>query len=209
MPSRSKFGWRLKIVGIVCFLGAAALVARMYRLTVVEGAELTRQARSITCRTASRPRTEDRSSIATARRSRPRWSRSKSPCVAASTRTARAHAALLAEALSLDRGDPRQDASRRSAKVHLALASRGDGCRQPRSASFASAGIDVVADQRRAYPHGSLAAHVIGFSGVDEQGMEGIERVLDEEIRGESITRKGLQGRARPRVARPRRAARA
>ena len=58
------------------------------------------------------------------------------------------------------------------------------------SASFVSAGIDVVADQLRAYPHGSLAAHVIGFSGVDEQGMEGIERVLDEEIRGESITRK-------------------
>jgi cell division protein FtsI (penicillin-binding protein 3) len=51
-------------------------------------------------------------------------------------------------------------------------------------------GIDVIEDQLRTYPHASLAAHVLGFSGVDEQGMEGIEKVFDKEIRGEPITRK-------------------
>ena len=52
MASRSRFGFRLKILGVVCALGAAALVARMTKLTVVDGPGLRKEVGSITCRDA-------------------------------------------------------------------------------------------------------------------------------------------------------------
>jgi cell division protein FtsI (penicillin-binding protein 3) len=45
-------------------------------------------------------------------------------------------------------------------------------------------GVYTVAEGRRFYPHNRLAAHVLGFVGVDSQGLEGIERGLDRLIRG-------------------------
>jgi len=47
-------------------------------------------------------------------------------------------------------------------------------------------GVYAVAEGRRFYPHNRLAAHVLGFVGVDSQGLEGIERRLDRAIRGEA-----------------------
>ncbi|HUE31033.1 MAG TPA: penicillin-binding transpeptidase domain-containing protein [Verrucomicrobiae bacterium] len=46
-------------------------------------------------------------------------------------------------------------------------------------------GVYTVREGRRFYPHASLAAHVLGFVGVDSQGLEGLERRLDPVIRGE------------------------
>src|SRR5438034_211139 len=46
-------------------------------------------------------------------------------------------------------------------------------------------GVYTVQEGRRFYPHASLAAHVLGFVGVDSQGLEGLERRLDTVIRGE------------------------
>jgi len=45
-------------------------------------------------------------------------------------------------------------------------------------------GIALVTEGKRHYPNGSLAAHVLGFVGVDEQGLEGLERVFDERLSG-------------------------
>ncbi len=45
-------------------------------------------------------------------------------------------------------------------------------------------GIHFEEDAKRYYPYGSLAAHVIGFTGSDSQGLEGLENVLDEELSG-------------------------
>lgn len=45
-------------------------------------------------------------------------------------------------------------------------------------------GIGVLPESRREYPHGTLAAHVLGFTSVDGNGMEGIEKTFDEELRG-------------------------
>ncbi|TMA65775.1 MAG: hypothetical protein E6J68_08675 [Deltaproteobacteria bacterium] len=46
-------------------------------------------------------------------------------------------------------------------------------------------GVYTVTEGRRFYPHGSLAAHVLGFVGVDSQGLEGLEQRFDRVIRSE------------------------
>lgn len=45
-------------------------------------------------------------------------------------------------------------------------------------------GIHFEEDTKRYYPYGSLAAQVIGFTGSDNQGLEGLENVLDDVLRG-------------------------
>lgn len=37
-------------------------------------------------------------------------------------------------------------------------------------------------EERRLYPHGSLVAHVLGYTDVDNRGIAGIERGLDEDL---------------------------
>jgi cell division protein FtsI (penicillin-binding protein 3) len=46
-------------------------------------------------------------------------------------------------------------------------------------------GIGSEPTRQRVYPHGGLAGQVLGFTGVDGHGLEGIERALDAELRGE------------------------
>ncbi|MEO8601806.1 MAG: penicillin-binding protein 2, partial [bacterium] len=45
-------------------------------------------------------------------------------------------------------------------------------------------GIGSEPARQRVYPHGPLASQVIGFTGVDGQGLEGVERALDAQLRG-------------------------
>ncbi|WP_148134302.1 stage V sporulation protein D [Candidatus Formimonas warabiya] len=45
-------------------------------------------------------------------------------------------------------------------------------------------GIKVVEESQRFYPKDTLASHVLGFAGVDNQGLEGIEITRDAELKG-------------------------
>ncbi len=45
-------------------------------------------------------------------------------------------------------------------------------------------GVYLVEESDRFYPNGSMAAHVIGFAGIDNQGLEGLELVYDKNLRG-------------------------
>ncbi|MDK2823463.1 MAG: hypothetical protein PWQ67_599 [Clostridia bacterium] len=47
-------------------------------------------------------------------------------------------------------------------------------------------GINFVEENRRYYPKGKLAAHILGFAGIDNQGLNGIELTYDKELRGVS-----------------------
>ncbi|HKQ99208.1 MAG TPA: penicillin-binding protein [Pyrinomonadaceae bacterium] len=47
-------------------------------------------------------------------------------------------------------------------------------------------GVYSLKEPKRHYPNGQLASHVLGFVGLDEVGLAGIERAYDEEIRGEA-----------------------
>lgn len=45
-------------------------------------------------------------------------------------------------------------------------------------------GINIDEDAKRYYPDGNLAAHVIGFTGADNQGLQGIESRMEKYLKG-------------------------
>ena len=47
-------------------------------------------------------------------------------------------------------------------------------------------GISLVEDTKRYYPNGTFAAHVIGFTGEDNQGLEGLESIYDSYLKGKT-----------------------
>lgn len=60
------------------------------------------------------------------------------------------------------------------------------------------AGIGFVKESRRFYPNSEVASHVIGFTGLDPQGLEGIELKYNTEILGNTgylVTERDALGR--------------
>ena len=45
-------------------------------------------------------------------------------------------------------------------------------------------GINVDEDTQRVYRFGNLAAHAIGFTGIDNQGLDGLEKTMDKYLKG-------------------------
>lgn len=45
-------------------------------------------------------------------------------------------------------------------------------------------GIKVAQESQRFYPKGMLACHVLGFAGIDNQGLEGIEIAYEDQLKG-------------------------
>src|SRR3954452_20225881 len=46
-------------------------------------------------------------------------------------------------------------------------------------------GVYIGEDSKRYYPNGSYLSHVLGFTGVDNQGLMGLEQYYDKELSGE------------------------
>ena len=47
-------------------------------------------------------------------------------------------------------------------------------------------GIFLVKEPKRFYPNGELAAHLLGFVGLDANGLEGLEKKYDETLKGKT-----------------------
>jgi cell division protein FtsI (penicillin-binding protein 3) len=45
-------------------------------------------------------------------------------------------------------------------------------------------GVQFEHEERRVYPDGTLTAHVVGYTGIDNTGFAGIERGLDDTLKG-------------------------
>ncbi|MBM3468637.1 MAG: penicillin-binding protein 2 [Alphaproteobacteria bacterium] len=44
-------------------------------------------------------------------------------------------------------------------------------------------GIYLQRDERRVYPYGNLVSHVMGYCGIDNNGLSGVEKYFDERLR--------------------------
>ena len=47
-------------------------------------------------------------------------------------------------------------------------------------------GVYVVGDTKRYYPYGNSLAHVLGFTGIDNQGICGIEYIYNDYLKGQN-----------------------
>lgn len=47
-------------------------------------------------------------------------------------------------------------------------------------------GLEFEKEERRVYPHGRLAGHIVGFTNVDNVGLSGIEKSMDAAIAGKN-----------------------
>jgi len=59
-------------------------------------------------------------------------------------------------------------------------------------------GIHLRKESKRFYPTGEISAHIVGFTNVDDKGIEGIERLYDDKLTGTSGSkrfRKDAKGR--------------
>ncbi len=46
-------------------------------------------------------------------------------------------------------------------------------------------GIGMVKESKRCYPNGYLASHILGFAGLDNAGLDGLEMYYDKYLKGE------------------------
>ncbi|KSU89751.1 stage V sporulation protein D [Bacillus sp. VT 712] len=65
-------------------------------------------------------------------------------------------------------------------------------------------GVYIAEDSKRHYPFGSYLSHVLGFAGVDNQGLMGLELYYDKELKGEQGSVKlysDAKGKKMPNIA--------
>ena len=80
----------------------------------------------------------------------------------------------------------------------------GDTARRIRTLDLT--GVGFLKQNRRFYPNRELAAHLIGYVGIDNQGLSGLELSYDEEISGQPgrvLMQTDARNRAFSRVERP------
>jgi penicillin-binding protein 2 len=95
----------------------------------------------------------------------------------------------LATAVSLvsriTKTDPRETLARcKAPKSFCWLARKADTETAKRIADLHLRGIYFEKEPKRFYPKGELAAQVLGYVGMDDEGLSGIEREFDEQLRG-------------------------
>ncbi len=75
-----------------------------------------------------------------------------------------------------------------------------------RVAALGLNGVGFLTEDRRYYPNRELAAHVIGYVGIDNQGLSGVESTYDSEIAGnagQTLIHTDARRRAFSRIDRP------
>ena len=56
-------------------------------------------------------------------------------------------------------------------------------------------GVNLEQESKRFYPKTEVTAHVVGFTDIDERGLEGIERAFNSKLQGEDGKRKIIKNR--------------
>jgi stage V sporulation protein D (sporulation-specific penicillin-binding protein) len=91
-------------------------------------------------------------------------------------------AAKLAEILKMDKTQVLERITKRTSLEYVKKKISSETAAIIKGANLP--GIGIVEDSTRFYPNGSLAAHILGFTGIDSQGLEGIEHSRDKELTG-------------------------
>jgi cell division protein FtsI (penicillin-binding protein 3) len=63
----------------------------------------------------------------------------------------------------------------------------------PALLTFRKSGVDIMEEPKRFYPQGKTASHVLGFTDIDQRGLEGLELLLNGMLRGQPGWRQTLR----------------
>jgi cell division protein FtsI (penicillin-binding protein 3) len=89
------------------------------------------------------------------------------------------------EALELD-PDELYPALRDRSKRFVFVERKADPVKAKTLQQMGVAGFGFYPEERRSYPQGRVASHVLGFAGTDNRGLDGLERSLDKTLAGRS-----------------------
>ncbi|HUK25192.1 MAG TPA: penicillin-binding protein [Terriglobales bacterium] len=84
----------------------------------------------------------------------------------------------------ITRDDPRELLARCQGRTFCWLARKADDDIARRIRALNLRGVHFQKESKRFYPKGALAAQVLGYVGTDDEGLSGIEREYDEQLRG-------------------------
>jgi len=95
----------------------------------------------------------------------------------------------LAQHLGLDDGEIYEDLLKNSTRRFLYLKHRNKRLRLDRKGwqdlkALELAGVHAVEEDERVYPNARLGSHVLGLTDIDGKGLEGIEMVMNDVLRG-------------------------
>lgn len=184
--SRNRFSRRLLVVAAFAGLAVSMIASRMVYLGLVEGGRYAGEVRKITCSESTK--------MAYRGPILDRHGRVLATSVAASRVALRrseyrfdpAHTALLAPLLGTEPGALAHSLEHDTRR--FVWLSRSVGVDEANEISrLGIGGIDVHKDQSRSYPSGRLASHILGFSGTEANGLEGLELAFNKEIRGKPV----------------------
>ena len=196
-PAADKTVFRLKFTGLVFALIFAAIGAKAVHIQVIQGAWLSEKAEDQYTQAVTAH--FKRGGIWDANGSEMGTSIQVSSLAARpdSIQDPKKTARLLAKVL--DTG-ARKIEKRISADTTFVWVKRQLGPKETAAVrDLALEGLEFIPEYCRFYPHKTLAAQVLGFSGIDGRGLEGIEYFYDNVLKGgksKSIVVKDARGRA-------------
>src|SRR5699024_7803204 len=93
----------------------------------------------------------------------------------------------LASILQIDREKAERYVEKRASSVRLHPEGRKISEEQERAIKELNlTGVYLAKDSKRYYPHDDYLAHVLGFTGIDNQGLMGLEAIYDDYLKGQS-----------------------
>ncbi len=101
----------------------------------------------------------------------------------------------LVKLLGLDGRQLKREIQARKDREFIFLKRQLDPALAARVMALGIEGVYLQREYRRYYPMGEVAAHVVGFTNVDDMGQEGVELTFDELLRGESGSKRVLRDR--------------
>jgi len=101
----------------------------------------------------------------------------------------------LARVLEMDRGDLQRRLAERAGREFVYLRRHVNPDVAARVAQLGVPGVALQREFRRYYPMGEVAAHVLGFTNIDDRGQEGLELALNSRLMGEPGAKRVLRDR--------------
>ena len=190
--------WRkaLGITAVLVFLGFGAVVVSLFRWQILRGEEMSTAAldQSLTSTTLSAMRgTIYDATGKVLAQSASVWTVVLEPAYFANyddpEATRQKVASGLASILDMDETEVYEKTQGNSYFVYLKRkveTSVRDEINQFLEDNDISSGVRLIEDYKRYYPYGTVASTVLGFTGTDGQGLDGVELQYDTELRGTS-----------------------